>query len=62
MIKIYADIFLITIAIKMSKQKFIPYLIFLILGSLSIHSFADVQVYGPWPSTRHERSRQTIHQ
>ncbi|HAV3540649.1 TPA: ABC transporter substrate-binding protein, partial [Acinetobacter baumannii] len=26
----------------MSKQKFIPYLIFLILGSLSIHSFADV--------------------
>lgn len=31
----------------MSKQKFIPYLIFLILGSLSIHSFADVQVYGP---------------
>ncbi|WP_228265032.1 hypothetical protein, partial [Acinetobacter baumannii] len=23
----------------MSKQKFIPYLIFLILGSLSIHSF-----------------------
>ncbi|MFY5694648.1 hypothetical protein ACOUB4_14665, partial [Acinetobacter baumannii] len=24
----------------MSKQKFIPYLIFLILGSLSIHSFA----------------------
>lgn len=32
----------------MSKQyKFIPYLICLILGSLPIHSFADVQVYGP---------------
>ncbi|MGI3313677.1 hypothetical protein, partial [Acinetobacter baumannii] len=25
----------------MSKQKFIPYLIFLILGSLSIHSLAN---------------------
>ena len=46
----------------MPKQKFIPYLIFLILGSLSIHSFADVQVYGPGASTRYERSRQTIHQ
>ena len=31
----------------MPKQKFISYLIFLILGSLSIHSFADLQVYGP---------------
>lgn len=32
----------------MSKQyKFIQYLIYLIVGSLSIHSFADVQVYGP---------------